>query len=1126
MRVTFPLSALALLAPAIAAAVRAEPAGEFFEKKVRPVLARHCYKCHSASANKRKGGLTLDTREGSRKGGGTGPAVVPGDPNRSLLVKAVRQTDDSLKMPPDGRLPDAVVADLQEWVRSGAFDPRDAPASGGDGGVKSLPWEEVLRVRREWWSLLPVREPAVPPVRDAGWSDDPVDRFLLARMEAAGLGPAPLADRRTLVRRLSLVLTGLPPTREEVEAFVSDQAPEAYDRLVDRLLASPHYGEHWARHWMDVVRFSETHGNEWNYEVHHAWRYRDYLIRAFNADVPYDRFVKEHIAGDLLPDPRWDASGRTNESVVGTAFYRFGEVNHDDCIALRQLGYDLADNQLDTLTKAFQATTVACARCHDHKLDAVSMRDYYALLGVLRASRLVSHTLDGPEVNADPLRRLRGLKEEVRRELAAVWQREAADVGRYLLAAESRRAGKAGATAADRGLDAGRLGDWVVALKAEKPQLEDPLQPWRLLAADATDPAGFGAVWERVTERYRKEERERSNFNRTRFSPLGDFRSGGVGGWQVGGLGLRGGPSRAGDFAIEAEGDTLLRVVLPAGFHTGAVSERLNGTLRSPPLPKGAKHVSFEVSGRHGSAVRLVSNNCQLNYKNYKALTSDTTGWVTFEVPEEADTLRVYAELMTMLDNPKFPDQLSALGGDPANYRVPWEKAVADPRSSFGVTRAVLHNGPDPPRPGLGHLRRLFDTQITPPRSLADVAARYAATVGAAVRAWREDRATDEDVAWIEGLLKRKLLGNRVATAPRLAELAVRYRAAEKELSPPRVSPGVADWGPGLAQPVFARGEWSRPGPAAPRRYLEVLSATGGRFGPDGSGRWELAEAVASRANPLTARVMVNRVWHHLFGTGIVRTVDDFGHVGEPPSHPELLDYLAARFVRDGWSVKLLVRSLVRTRAFREAAAPSPSARAADPMNRLLQHYPARRLEAEAVRDSILAASGRLDRTLYGQSVQPFREEDNPDRRLFAGPLDGNGRRSIYVKNNLMEAPRFLGAFDFPGGKVVQGRRDVTNVPAQALALLNDPFVFQQAEVWAGKLVARSDPSVAARVETMFRATLGRPPEPEEARRFEQAVGRFGGLHGVSSEAVLTSRAVWRDVTHTVFNLREFLYVP
>ncbi len=285
---------------------------------------------------------------------------------------------------------------------------------------------------------------------------------------------------------------------------------------------------------------------------------------------------------------------------------------------------------------------------------------------------------------------------------------------------------------------------------------------------------------------------------------------------------------------------------------------------------------------------------------------------------------------------------------------------------------------------------------------------------------------------------------------------------------------------------------------------------------------------------------MVNRVWHHLFGAGIVRTVDDFGHVGDLPSHPELLDDLAGRFSAPlatggdgpvvnggyGWSVKRLIRALVLTKAFRLANRPAPAAREVDPENRLLQHYTPRRMEAEAIRDSILAASGRLDQALYGPSIQPYREKANADRRLFPGPLDGAGRRSIYIRNNLMEAPKFLGAFNMPGGKVTQGRRDVTNVPAQALALLNDPFVLQQAGVWARKLTARHGDTVAGRIELMFQTALGRPPHNEERQRFERAVGQFAELHGVAEGNVLASQPVWQDLAHAMFNLKEFITIP
>jgi hypothetical protein len=1100
--------ALVLFAAPPSAAVSPQAGMEYFEK-VRPILEMRCYRCHSTAAKKQRGGLLLDSRDGLRKGGDSGPALVPGKPEESLLLKAVLHTG-KLKMPPKGKLPNAAIANLETWIKNGAPDPREASA-----------WEKVLVERRGWWSLQPVRPPTVPLVKDASWPRDPVDRFLLAKLEAAGLQPAHPADRRTLIRRAALVLTGLPPTPEEVETFVHDASPDACEKLVDRLLASPHFGERWARHWLDVVRFSETHGNEWNYEVHHAWRYRDYLIRAFNNDVPYDQLVREHIAGDLLPQPRWNRAGAFNESVIGTAFYRFGEANHDDCISLRQIGYDIADNQLDTLTKTFQAMTVACARCHDHKLDAVSMKDYYALLGILRSSRLVSHTIDAPEVNGGPLRKLRELKTAVRRRLGAVWQREAKDVGRYLLAAQARHSNRPEAAELAKGLDSRRIESWMAALKADKLPSEDILGPWLTLTAAR---APFSVAWKELAERYANETRDRAAFNEKQFETFADFRCGTFADWQTSGLGLRNKPTRAGDFVLAHGGDSLMKMVLPAGVFTHSLSEKMNGALRSPIVPKGKKNISFQVMGRHSSAVRLVSNNCQLNYKNYRALTSDGLQWVTFEVPAEADTLRTYAELATMLDNPKFPDQLSALGGDPANYRLPYEKAVADPRSYFGITRVVLHDGAETPKSALAHLRPVFVG--AKPSCLADVASRYTVAAEAAVQAFAGDTATDEDVCWLDALLRRDLLGNNVHLTPELESLAVQYRATERELSLPRVTPGLADFGPGFEQPVFARGDWQRPSETVPRRYLEVLARPGERFTPSGSGRLELAERIASPDNPLTARVMVNRIWHHLFGTGIVRTPDDFGHVGEPPSHPELLDHLADRFVKDGWSTKRLIRTLVLTRAFQLSNRPSAAAREVDPQDRLLQHYPARRLEAEAIRDSILAVSGRLDLSLNGPSIQPYREKANADRRLFPGPLDGNGRRSIYIKNNLMEGPKFLCAFNFPGGKVATGRRDVTNVPAQALALLNDPFVLEQAGVWAERLIARADVSVEARLEYIFQVGLGRLPQPDERRRFEQAVAQFAQLHNVPAGGVLQSQAVWRDVAHTLFNLKELSYIP
>lgn len=1094
MRCTFAL----LLMAAIVSGARAQNAGiEYFERKIRPILVEHCYECHAVGAKKIRAQLLVDSKDGLRKGGVSGPALIPGDPENSLIIKAVRYTDPEMKMPKKGKLPAALIADLEAWVKMGAPDPRDkAPA------VKTArSWDEIVRERRKWWSLQPVKNPSVPTPRDAAWSNEPIDRFLRAAMEAKGLTPATDAEPRTLIRRLSLVLTGLPPEEKRVAEFVAawDSAGAKrgaeVEKLVDRLLDSPHFGERWARHWMDLVRFTETHGNEWNYDVHHAWRYRDYLIRAFNDDVPYDQLVREHIAGDLLANPRINAKERFNDSIIGTAFYRFGEVNHDDCIGLPSIGYDLVDNQIDTLSKTFQATTIACARCHDHKLDAISTRDYHSLLGVLRSSRQVAHTIDAPEANADPMQKMRKLKEEIRAELGGAWLKDL-DVERFIKTLDEA--------------------------KGESLPMEHPLALWQRVTTRVNrEKATFAEAWKSVVAEYVREDAERAKFNQS-FTVAADFRAGRWPAWQKDGHGLRGDPGRSGDFAL-GEDYRAITAILPAGVFTHSISEKLNGVLRSPVLSGTAKYLSCHVLGERAAAVRLVSNNCQLNYRNYRYLTKNELHWVTLPIPENADSLRVYAELMTKFDNPKFPDQLGTLGGDKLNYRIPWEQAAKDPRSHFGITHVVLHDQPTPPKASLAHFKSILGEPA--PQHGLDLTNLFVKRLENAIAAWKKNAATDDDVVWLDAFFKRGVLSNRVDRTPKLERLLREYRKLDAALALPRVVPGFADFGPGVAQPIFARGDCTKPGEAAPRGLVEILSQKPFVASETGSGRLGLANAVASADNPLTARVMVNRVWHHLFSAGLVRTVDDFGHVGELPSHPELLDYLAADFART-WSVKRLIRAIVLTRAFQLSHTPSAAMIEIDPENRLLARYPARRMEAEAIRDSLLATSGRLDRSLYGPSVSAYREKEYADRRLFKGPLDGNGRRSIYIRVTLMEPPKFLEVFNFPGSKVCQGRRDVTNTPAQALAMLNDPFVHDQANLWARRLLLRREDTVDSRLTSMFAVALGRLPRRDERERLVRFVDQAAKLQNVPPAGVLTSHTVWRDVGHAMFNLQEFITIP
>ena len=1087
----------------------------FFEKRIRPVLVEHCYRCHSSQARLPKGGLRLDSRAAIRRGGENGPAVVPGDSAASLLIQALRH--ETFEMPPDRKLPERVINDFVAWIGRGAVDPRDHPPA--DQATTS--WPDVLAQRRKIWSLQPVTHSAPPSVEDPAWSGDAVDRFVKAALDRAGLQPAPLADRYALLRRLSLSLTGLPPSREQIEAFVQDPSLVAYEQLVDRLLASPHFGERWGRHWLDVVRFAETYGHEWNGEVRGAWRYRDYVIRCWNQDLPYDQFVREHIAGDLLAAPRFNPVKKINESLLGTAFYRFGEVGHDDCLEFREISLDVIDNQIDTLSKAFLATTMSCARCHDHKLDPVSTREYYALSGILSSSRFVARTIDQPDVNDAAKNQLQALKSQIRQELARQWLQDVQRAEDYLSAAQLQLM-DATATAQTVDLEPERLKNWVAALKLfdkKVPPLEHPLHVWCALRTKAD----LAAEWSQLKQHYQREQEVRSAFNAKHFEEVVDFRNvssrkkvpasqSGEAVWRGEGLGWDDAYCQSGEFAIAHDGDPIVRSVFRAGMYTHKFSDRLNGALRSSFLPKDRKYLSVEVLGGGESALRMIYDNCHLGLDS-AVLSSDQLQWMTKSTRKQYVDSHVYVALVTKFDNQSYP-----------KYNTPHVIDHTKIRSYFGVTRAVLHDCEGPPRAGLTHLLPLF-TEAAAPGAITELATGYGRVMRQAVQAWAANQASDEDVRWITWLLSSKLLSNTKSQSDVLADLVARYREIEGQIPPPKLINAMADLDPGFDAPLRVRGDPFQLGDPVPRRFLEVLEGSDTAWDVVGSGRRQLADVVASADNPLTARVMVNRIWHHLFGRGLVRTTDDFGALGDRPSHPQLLDHLAVQFVRQGWSLKRLIRSLVLTRTYRAASRVDAAAREVDPENRLLHHFPLRRLEAEAIRDTMLAVSGNLSRDFGGRSIHPHRVQERKDRRLFTGPLDGRGRRSLYTKMTLTEEPPFLTVFNLPEPKQTRGRRDVTSVPAQALALLNDPFVNQQAVVWAERLLVDGCDTVAARIDGMFLAALGRRPASAEKQRFEMLVNRLSELHQVRAAELLSSVAVWRDVAHAMFNLKEFIYI-
>lgn len=1091
---------------------KAADAGALFEAKIQPILATNCFECHSHE-KKIKGGLALDSRSGLLKGGEGGPVIVPGKPEESRLITAVRHTDKDFQMPPKSKLSDEDIALLTAWIAQGAPDPREE--SSPTQAAEKKEWDEIYKERLGWWSLQPVADPPVPAVQNTAWPRNDVDHFLLASMELKGVAPVAEADRRTLARRLSFALTGLPPKPEDVERFAADESSEAYDKLVQTCLDSPHFGEHWARHWMDVVHYADTHGYEWDTPAKNAWMYRDYLVRAFNEDVPFNRLILEQIAGDLI-DPRVDGETGLNESLIGTSALRLGERRHGDNADAEGVTQEAVANIIDTLGKGFLGTTVACAQCHDHKLDAVAQKDYYSLAGVLMSSRWISRPADASDPNGPIIEELSGIKSELREAVIAEWLGAGEEVTRHIAETPLE--------------DAPPPADPKKPAKAKAPEApkfpESSLSIWRYLnKAAQADGATMESAWNALASEFRPIHAVRQSENVKNLQLIADFtREEMPAGWRADGLGMKYGLVRQdGELTVSSDDTAIVAQLLPAGRWSNVWSERLAGGLRSPLFAQSpAPTISVEYgAGRFAAGTMIVEN--AFHSERVKFLKQAPEGWLTLNTGNfmalaggnDPTPRRAYLELVTKSLNNYFPPR-SGLGGVTDADEV-------DPRSWVGISRVYEHPEGKGPGDELARYAPLFEGAA--PKSKDELAARLSGLIREAIERWHNNACTREDVRLINEGLALKWLPNDPASSPELAAIVARYREAEKRLQPDRVVGSVDDWYEGRDERIGVRGSYTVFGDVVPRGTISFLGGPGSRAFGASSGRLELARNIASDANPLTARVYVNRVWHHLFGAGIVRTVDDFGHLGEAPSHPDLLDWLARRFMAEGWSTKKLVKMLVTSAAWRQSSIPDPAAVAVDPENRLLHHMPLRRLEAESIRDAMLAASGRLDNALFGPPVNPFRMAEDKAKRLYSGPLDGDGRRSIYQKMTLMEPPKFLATFNQPIPKVTVGRRDSTNVPNQALTLLNDPFVVAMAEHWSQAVLQDGATTPEARVQAMFQKAFARPPQPEETGRFVAFAQESADLRGVDRAAFMGCEPVWQDVAHAIFNLKEFIYV-
>ncbi len=980
---------------------------EFFEKSVRPILVQRCQGCHGTS--KQKGGLRLDSREAALAGGGSGPAVVPGQPEKSPLVDAINYGELN-QMPPKSKLPEEEIRALTSWVKHGApwgiervagSPANTAGTSKESGPATDLDAPGEFARRAKFWSFQPIRRVSTPsiPAGDASWPRTPIDRFLLAALRDRGLSLAPEADRRTLIRRLSFDLIGLPPSPREVTAFVEDPSPDAYERLVERLLASPHYGERWGRHWLDLARFAETAGHEFDYETLSSFRYRDYVIRAFNADLPYDRFVIEQVAGDLLASPRRHPTYGFNESILGTGFFFLGEGTHSP-VDVREEQLRRVDNQIDVFAKTFLGLTVSCARCHDHKFDPIRASDYYALSGFLMSSRHQQAFLDPPDRTGDLAARLGGMKAEVRKILSD-----------------------------------------AVALLPEGPKRDVQ----QAITFEAAAPRGQpGEPFE--------------SFDRDDFA-----------GWHSTGAAFGAGPSTEHEFRLSVgPADAWLTPIRRGVVHSGLLSERLQGVLRSPTFTIKHGFIHYLAAGRGGRINVVVDGFEKIRDPIYGALavavgSGDQRRWINQDVGMWIGH-RAYIELSD---------------GATADYNGA-QTRMADGHGFISVDEVRMSDSPISGPPG----------------------------------------GTDPPPLRLDTLVPT-LEARSPALAARLRTALAEYRSIEASIPDPSFGLAIAD-GSGEDARNLIRGNHRTPGDLVPRRFLEVLGGAAESSVDSGSGRDELSRALVDPAiNPLLPRVLVNRLWKHHFAEGLVKSVDDFGAMGQEPTHPELLDWLAGEFVAGGWSIKAMHRLMVTSSAYRMNSTPRPDAEAVDPTNALLHRMNVRRLEGEAVRDLLLAVSGRLDTAMFGPAVPPYLSPfmDGRGRPKQSGPLDGDGRRSIYlnIRRNFLNP--MLQSFDAPVPFSTMGRRNVSNVPGQALTLMNDPLVIQLAALWAVRSRAEAPGSDNDRIAYLFESAFGRGPTSEEMESCIAFLGRGRGATGAGMQAA------WDDLCHVLINVKSFIYV-
>jgi len=923
----------------------------FFESQVRPLLVKHCYECHSEEAGKQKGGLWLDRKAGWETGGDGGPSIIPGNPDASLLIHSIRYGDENLQMPPKSKMTTEEIAVLEQWVAMGAPDPRDTALA-----AVVRKGEIDYAAARQGWAFRPVVKAASPEVATKDWPLDPVDSFVLAKLEEKQLNPAPAAEPAALLRRLHYDLTGLPPTAEETQAFVDDPSREHFVRIVDELLARPAFGEKWGRHWLDVARYADSNGGDRNYTFYQAWRYRNHVIDAFNRDQFYHEFVREQIAGDLMPS---DDPATTRRRLIASTFLALGPkmlTERDK----EKLWLDTVDEQVDTMGRAFLGLTLGCARCHDHKFDPVSQEDYFALAGIFRSTEIVTGTRNGCVNVASWIERPLPGPNGVDPELAK--QVERLELAMRLVVEKSYMKKAGGKMTADNLPLAGVVYD------------ESDAEVVGVWPSSNLSPNRFGA-------HYLRDDKEGKGEKRVIFR--GSLPESGL--YEVR-VAYSAGPNRAEKVPIIVKSRAGNQTVHLDQTKTPSVAG-LFETIGQFDFEKGGEcSVTIETTGTEGRYVLVDA-----------------------------------VQFIAVRDLAREQEQLNAATG-----------GESDPL--FRMSE--------------GDLKKTLDKLIA--------------------------ELKDKDVA----------MAPRDAKEP--ADIHLRIR-----------------------------GETGQLGPVVARGFPKLLSNQETQIAPGTSGRRELADWLTGEAGGLLDRVYVNRVWGHLFGRGLVESVDNFGRLGTGATHPELLDWLAATFREEGGSTKQLVRRLVLSRTYFLGANPDKSLVAADPENELFGRHARRRLTAEEIRDSVLFFSGRLDPTPGGATASAIGIDlDDPLS------YEKDAKRTVYLPVARNNPSGELALFDGANPDLVTGQRNDTTVPTQALYLLNSEFLLKEAKAVA-KSAMKPGALPGTEVDQLYRTLLGRAPDPVER---ERALGLVASLSGGGEELDQVEEAVGH-LAHLLMASTEFLYL-